>query len=163
MCVPALIGAECLEVGTPPYQHPQRSASSRLSLRLDDFSIGGGRRGGQFRGGRGPGCGSRADGESFGKKPQPASAHGHPGAERPCEERRNQSLRVFGGPGPGARTLTRGASLFRISWYRKKSPRPDPGISAQIWYALIVFWVRGESGSPPMGKLTQIRKSAVNR
>ena len=38
MCVPALIGAECLEVGTPPYQHPQRSASSRLSLRLDDFS-----------------------------------------------------------------------------------------------------------------------------
>ena len=25
-------------MGTPPYQHPQRSASSRLSLRLDDFS-----------------------------------------------------------------------------------------------------------------------------
>jgi len=38
MCVPALIGAECLEVGTPPYQHPQRNATLRLSPRLDDFS-----------------------------------------------------------------------------------------------------------------------------
>ena len=38
MCVPALVGADCLEVGTPPYQHPQRSMQARLSLRLDDFS-----------------------------------------------------------------------------------------------------------------------------
>jgi serine/threonine protein kinase len=38
MCVPALLGANCLEVGTPPYQHPQRNSSARLSLRLDDFS-----------------------------------------------------------------------------------------------------------------------------
>ena len=38
MCVPALEGAECLEVGTPPYQHPQRSGALRLSPRLDDFS-----------------------------------------------------------------------------------------------------------------------------
>jgi serine/threonine protein kinase len=38
MCVPALIGADCLEYGTPPYQHPHRQATPRLSLRLDDFS-----------------------------------------------------------------------------------------------------------------------------
>ena len=38
MCVPALSGADCLEVGTPPYQHPQRNLNVRLSLRLDDFS-----------------------------------------------------------------------------------------------------------------------------
>ena len=38
MCVPALVGAECLEFGTPPYQHPQRNTDARLSLRLDDFS-----------------------------------------------------------------------------------------------------------------------------
>ena len=38
MCVPALIGADSLEVGTPPYQHPHRSAALRLSPRLDDFS-----------------------------------------------------------------------------------------------------------------------------
>ena len=25
MCVPALVGAESLEFGTPPYQHPQRN------------------------------------------------------------------------------------------------------------------------------------------
>jgi serine/threonine protein kinase len=38
MCVPALIGADCLETGTPPYQHPLRSLNARLSARLDDFS-----------------------------------------------------------------------------------------------------------------------------
>ena len=38
MCVPALVGAECLELGTPPYQHPHRNDRLRLSLRLDDFS-----------------------------------------------------------------------------------------------------------------------------
>ncbi len=38
MCVPALVGAECLEFGTPPYQHPRRKAQAQLSLRLDDFS-----------------------------------------------------------------------------------------------------------------------------
>ncbi len=38
MCVPPLVGAESLEVGTPPYQHPQRKIHARLSLRLDDFS-----------------------------------------------------------------------------------------------------------------------------
>jgi serine/threonine protein kinase len=38
MCVPALIGADCLEAGTPPYQHPLRSLRARLSARLDDFS-----------------------------------------------------------------------------------------------------------------------------
>ena len=38
MCVPTLVGADCLEVGTPPYQHPHRNTGVRLSLRLDDFS-----------------------------------------------------------------------------------------------------------------------------
>ena len=38
MCVPALAGAECLEFGTPPYQHPRRGVQSQLSPRLDDFS-----------------------------------------------------------------------------------------------------------------------------
>lgn len=38
MCVSALVGAECLEFGTPPYQHPHRNARAQLSLRLDDFS-----------------------------------------------------------------------------------------------------------------------------
>jgi serine/threonine protein kinase len=38
MCVPSLVGADSLELGTPPYQHPHRNASLRLSLRLDDFS-----------------------------------------------------------------------------------------------------------------------------
>ena len=38
MCVPTLVGADCLEVGTPPYQHPHRNTGVRISLRLDDFS-----------------------------------------------------------------------------------------------------------------------------
>ena len=38
MCVPALVGRRNLEVGVEPYQHPQRSAGTLLSLDLDNFS-----------------------------------------------------------------------------------------------------------------------------
>jgi serine/threonine protein kinase len=38
MCVPALVGQRNLEVGTPPYQHPHRSADTPLALHLDNFS-----------------------------------------------------------------------------------------------------------------------------
>ena len=38
MCVPSLVGHRNLEVGTPPYQHPQRNADTLLSLGLDNFS-----------------------------------------------------------------------------------------------------------------------------
>lgn len=38
MCVPALVGRRNLEVGVEPYQHPERSATTHLSLDLDNFS-----------------------------------------------------------------------------------------------------------------------------
>jgi hypothetical protein len=38
MCVPALVGRRNLEVGIEPYQHPARSATTLLSLDLDNFS-----------------------------------------------------------------------------------------------------------------------------
>lgn len=37
MCVPGLVGEENIEVGLPPYQHPDREQTC-LSLSLDDFS-----------------------------------------------------------------------------------------------------------------------------
>lgn len=38
MCVPALVGRRNLEVGVEPYQHPDRGATTLLSLDLDNFS-----------------------------------------------------------------------------------------------------------------------------
>ena len=38
MCVPSLVGRRNLEVGVEPYQHPERDASTHLSLDLDHFS-----------------------------------------------------------------------------------------------------------------------------
>ncbi len=38
MCVPSLVGRRNLEVGVEPYQHPERNASTHLSLDLDRFS-----------------------------------------------------------------------------------------------------------------------------
>ena len=38
MCVPSLVGRRNLEVGVEPYQHPGRSATTLLSLDLDNFS-----------------------------------------------------------------------------------------------------------------------------
>ena len=38
MCVPALVGRRNLEVGVEPYQHPDRNATTLLSLDLDNFS-----------------------------------------------------------------------------------------------------------------------------
>jgi serine/threonine protein kinase/pSer/pThr/pTyr-binding forkhead associated (FHA) protein len=38
MCVPELVGRRNLELGVPPYQHPQRNGDTRLSLDLDNFS-----------------------------------------------------------------------------------------------------------------------------
>jgi serine/threonine protein kinase len=38
MCVPALAGQRNLELGVPPYQHPQRGRDTLLSLKLDRFS-----------------------------------------------------------------------------------------------------------------------------
>ena len=38
MCVPSLIGRRNLETGLPPYQHPGRSADTRLFEGLDNFS-----------------------------------------------------------------------------------------------------------------------------
>lgn len=38
MCVPSLAGRRNLEVGVPPYQHPQRNGETLLSPELDDFS-----------------------------------------------------------------------------------------------------------------------------
>ena len=38
MCVPPLVGRRNLEVGVEPYQHPDRSAGTLLSLDLDNFS-----------------------------------------------------------------------------------------------------------------------------
>jgi serine/threonine protein kinase len=38
MCVPALAGERNLELGVPPYQHPQRNHDTLLSLKLDRFS-----------------------------------------------------------------------------------------------------------------------------
>jgi len=38
MCVPALVGRRNLEVGVEPYQHPDRSETTHLSLDLDSFS-----------------------------------------------------------------------------------------------------------------------------
>ncbi len=38
MCVPDLVGRRNVEVGIPPYQHPERNQSTLLSLYLDRFS-----------------------------------------------------------------------------------------------------------------------------
>jgi hypothetical protein len=38
MCVPGLVGRRNLEVGVEPYQHPDRSETTHLSLDLDNFS-----------------------------------------------------------------------------------------------------------------------------
>ena len=38
MCVPSLVGRRNLEVGVEPYQHPERDASTHLSLDLDRYS-----------------------------------------------------------------------------------------------------------------------------
>jgi hypothetical protein len=38
MCVPALVGRRNLEIGVEPYQHPDRNATTLLSLDIDNFS-----------------------------------------------------------------------------------------------------------------------------
>jgi serine/threonine protein kinase len=38
MCVPALVGRKNLELGTVPYQHPERNGLTCLSLSMDHFS-----------------------------------------------------------------------------------------------------------------------------
>ncbi|MEE8451274.1 MAG: hypothetical protein V3R99_05140 [Thermoguttaceae bacterium] len=38
MCVPALVGRRNLEIGVPPYQHPERNERTLLSPDLDNFS-----------------------------------------------------------------------------------------------------------------------------
>ena len=38
LCVPALVGQRNLELGVPPYQHPQRNGNTQLCLSLDNFS-----------------------------------------------------------------------------------------------------------------------------